>query len=307
MTRTVESRLANDKPDVVVISQVQNFPLLEDVAFKEPVILDQFEVGTIWNRADSARGYQKLTRALTRSIWSHYLSEHLSAIDGITVPSESERDILIGLLSESDHSNQRVVLIPNGIDEEYFTYPSVKNVAPTLIYQGSLKFAANLDAMEFFLSEIMPLIQESVPNIILRITGRYDGVDLSRIKCHSSVELTGYLDDVSGAVSAANVCIIPLRYGSGTRIKALESMALGTPVVSTTKGIEGIDVVDGVHVSIADEPELFAKQVICLLADADHGEELAMNARRLVLEKYNWTQLGKKFSDFCVSVYQREQ
>jgi glycosyltransferase involved in cell wall biosynthesis len=232
---------------------------------------------------------------------------HLSAIDGITVPSESEKDILLGLLRKSDHSNQRVALIPNGIDEEYFTYPSVKNETPTLIYQGSLKFAANLDAMEFFLSEIMPLIQQFAPGVELHITGSYDGVDLTRIQCHSSVELTGYLDEVTGAVSAASVCIIPLRFGSGTRLKALESMALGTPVVSTTKGIEGIDVVDGVHVSIADEPELFARRVIRLLADTDHGEELATNARQLVQEKYNWTLLGKKFSDFCESVYRREQ
>ncbi|MGB3715264.1 MAG: glycosyltransferase family 4 protein [Candidatus Promineifilaceae bacterium] len=301
MTRIVEDRLATENPDIIVISQVQNFPLLEDVTFKEPVILEQFEVGTIWNRVVRPRGYQKITRAMTRSIWSHYLSERLGDIDGISVPSERERDILLGLLSRGDHTGKCVALIPNGIDAEYTVGPSVMKDPATLVYQGSLKFAANLDAMEFFLSEIMPLIQQHSPHIVLRITGRFDGVDLSRIRGNASVELTGYISDVSDTVSAATVCVIPLRFGSGTRIKALESMALGTPVVSTAKGVEGIDVEDGVHLLIADEPDLFASHVIRLLVDADLGRELAKKARQLVLEKYTWSQLGKQFSDFCES------
>jgi glycosyltransferase involved in cell wall biosynthesis len=108
-------------------------------------------------------------------------------------------------------------------------------------------------------------------------------------------------------VSASNVCVIPLRYGSGTRIKALESMALGTPIVSTTKGVEGIDVEDGVHVLIADEPELFASHVIRLLTDTDLARVLAKNARRLMLDKYTWSKVGKRFSDFCESFHPSKQ
>jgi glycosyltransferase involved in cell wall biosynthesis len=306
MTHKVEGRIASENPDLLVISQVQNFPLLENTTFDVPVVLEQFEVGTIWNREERASGYQKITRAMTREIWSHYLSGHLSSLDGITVPSDGEEGILFDLLARGNSSNKRVVLIPNGVADEYTRLPPAEKESATMIYQGSLKFAANLDAMEFFLSEIMPLIESRSPDIVLRITGRNDDVDLSKFENHPNVDLTGYIDDVTGAVSSASVCVIPLRYGSGTRIKAIESMALGTPVVSTSKGVEGLGAKDGVHVLVADEPVKFADHVIRLLEDADLGRQLAKNARQLVQSKYTWSKLGKQFSDFCESFHLSE-
>jgi glycosyltransferase involved in cell wall biosynthesis len=91
--------------------------------------------------------------------------------------------------------------------------------------------------------------------------------------------------------------VIPIRQGGGTRLKILEAMALGTPVVSTTKGAEGLAVTRGKEILIADAPNDFAAQVVRLLQDLTLHRQLARNARRLVEEHYDWNEIGQRFVD----------
>ena len=302
LSRVAKIRVDESNPDIVIISEVQNLPLLDEVSFERPVVLEQFEVGTIWDGVDAATGYKRITRKITRNTWARYVSNHFDKLDGVTVPSSKEEMILRGLLSRANRGDLPVTLIPNGINERDSSQSSVEKQGVTLVYQGSLRFTANLDAMEFFVSSILPLIQQYKSDVILQITGSCEGANLSKISGRKGVELTGYLDNVEDVVSAASVCVIPLRLGSGTRIKALEAMALGTPVVSTSKGVEGIDVEDGVHVLLADDPDSFARGVLRLLSDVDLRMEIAKNARRLVFQEYTWTKIGKRLSDFCEAI-----
>jgi glycosyltransferase involved in cell wall biosynthesis len=130
-------------------------------------------------------------------------------------------------------------------------------------------------------------------------------VDLGELATDRRLELTGYLDDVRTAVAAAYACVVPLRSGSGTRLKVLEAMALGTPVVTTSKGIEGIAAVHGKHALIADDPSAFAQHVIRLLDDPDLRAQLAVNGRHLVEEHYGWDRIGARLDRFCRRIVQR--
>ena len=132
--------------------------------------------------------------------------------------------------------------------------------------------------MRYFLAEIYPGIRQQVGNASLTITGNTSGVRLTDLQLDDSVHLSGYVDDIRPVIAGAAVCVVPLRQGSGTRLKILEAMALGTPVVSTSKGAEGLDVTPGHDILIADEPAEFANQVIRLLRDAALRERLAVNA-----------------------------
>jgi glycosyltransferase involved in cell wall biosynthesis len=107
--------------------------------------------------------------------------------------------------------------------------------------------------------------------------------------------LTGFVDDVRAPVARSTLCVAPIRQGSGTRLKILEAMALGTPVVSTTKGTEGLEVADGAHFVCADSPAEFAHATLSLLADAGRRAHLATNARRLVETHYDWGRIGNQF------------
>ena len=182
---------------------------------------------------------------------------------------------------------------PNGVDLENMRPEITTPKSGALIFNGALTYEPNLDAMEFFLREIFPQVSAKVPQAHLRITGKTEGVPLSRLPgTNGKVIFTGYLGDIRPAVAASRVCVVPLRMGAGTRIKILEAMALGTPVVSTTKGAEGLEVQSGTHLLIADQPGDFAQQTLRLLQDEELHAHIRSNALQLVHNKYDWRQIG---------------
>ena len=206
------------------------------------------------------------------------------------------------LSAEADHikamlgSAQRLVeVIPNGVDCQHNRPDLAQPVPDTLVYNGALTYSANYDTMQYFLAEIYPLIRQKVPDVSLTITGSTSGVNLAGLPLDASVHLSGYVDDIRPLVAGASVCVVPIRQGGGTRLKILEAMALGTPVVTTSKGAEGLDVVDSQHILLADDPTTFARRTLELLQNPALRQRLATNARRLVEERYDWTQIGQRF------------
>ena len=158
------------------------------------------------------------------------------------------------------------------------------------------------DAMQFFLSDSWQHIKAAEPAVRLTITGKTDGVNLQMLALDEQVELTGYLPDVYSAVARASVCVVPLRIGGGTRLKILEAMALGTPVVATTKGAEGLAVTHDENILIADQPTDFAAQTVRVLRDPSLRQRLADGGRRLVEAKYRWSVIGDQFNQLVESV-----
>jgi len=193
-------------------------------------------------------------------------------------------------------------VVPNGVDIESYTGDFGSPVPDTLTFTGVLTYFANFDAIGFFLEEIWPRVRASRPGAKLWITGRTEGVPLERLSLDEGVNFTGYLDDIRPHVARSQVCIVPLRVGGGTRLKILEAMALGTPVVSTSKGAEGLDVTAGQDILIADEPQAFANAVLRLLDDADLRARLSENGRRLVSERYDWREIGTRLNAFLERV-----
>lgn len=189
----------------------------------------------------------------------------------------------------------KVTVLPNGVDCTHHRL-GLADVRPhTLIYNGALTYIANYDAMRYFLAEIYPLLKHALPDVTLSITGSTKGVALDGLRLDASVHLTGYVDDIRLPIAQSAVCVVPLRQGGGTRLKILEAMALGTPVVSTIKGAEGLDVIDNEHLLLADTPETFAAAVLRIMNDADLRERLRHNARVLVEKRYDWKMIGAQF------------
>lgn len=188
-----------------------------------------------------------------------------------------------------------VAVIPNGVDCAHHR-PGLAETRPnTLVYNGALTYNANYDAMQYFLAEIYPRIKLQVPDVTLTITGSTHGVDLSGLRLDASVHLIGYVNDVRLPVAQSAVCVVPLRQGGGTRLKILEAMALGTPIVATSKGAEGLSVVDGEHLLLADDPPAFAEAVLRVLREHNLRARLIHNARALVETQYDWGSIGAQF------------
>jgi polysaccharide biosynthesis protein PslH len=169
-------------------------------------------------------------------------------------------------------------------------------VADTIVHAGALSYSANLDAMGYFLADIFPGVRAAADRVLLRVTGTAPPAALAALPRSPGVEFTGYLADVRPTIAQSWASVVPLRRGGGTRLKILESMALGTPVVATPKGAEGLDVADGQELLIGADPGAFARAVIALLQSPDLRARLARAGRRRVETTYNWREVGR---DLC--------
>jgi sugar transferase (PEP-CTERM/EpsH1 system associated) len=232
----------------------------------------------------------KMRRWMAYKKFERYEKQLCSQFERCLVITEPDQKLLADLLGSG---LRPIKIIPNGVDTLFYQPALKQPLANSLVYNGALTYEANYDAMAYFLAEIFPLIVERVPGVKLRITGRTDGVAIDALQLNENVELTGYLDDIRPTVAESCACVVPLRMGGGTRLKILEAMALGTPVVSTTKGAEGLDVEPGVHLLIADRPDEFATQTVRILHDVELRGRIAQEASRLVSEKYTWDSIGE--------------
>jgi sugar transferase (PEP-CTERM/EpsH1 system associated) len=182
-----------------------------------------------------------------------------------------------------------VSVLPTGVDTDFFS-PSHNGSRPgRLVFVGSMDWDPNEDGVSWFLNEVYPRIRRTAPNANLAIVGRNPSSRLRTLASRQpDVELTGRVSDVRPYLSEAEVVIVPLRVGGGTRIKIPEAMAMSKAVVSTTIGAEGLPFRSGREISIADQPEDFAEAVIALLHDRSFRTSIAAAARRIVVEKYGW-------------------
>ena len=140
--------------------------------------------------------------------------------------------------------------------------------APVLLMVGLLTYEANRDAAGFFATEVLPLIRRSRPGAVFRVVGRYDvETNVAAFRDLPGVSVAGEIPDITTELESADVVVVPIRFGGGTRIKILEAFAHGIPVASTTVGAEGLEVEDGRHLLLADGPEDLARACLRLLDD----------------------------------------
>lgn len=190
----------------------------------------------------------------------------------------------------------RIIVVPNGIDAAaYSTICSAPPGAKTLLFLGKMDYRPNIDAALWFAGEVLPMIQSSAPGVRFLIVGQNPHPRLDVLRRHPAVEITGSVPQIEPYLTAASVLVIPMRVGGGTRFKALEAMAACRPIVSTSLGVEGIDVIGGRELLIADTPADFADAVLRLIADQQTGgietQRLTANARRFVETHYDWDVL----------------
>lgn len=190
-----------------------------------------------------------------------------------------------------------LTVIPNGVDTEYFKPGNKKATPQSLVWVGSMSDMYNAEAVNYFCEEVFPLILREMPDIRFTAVGKSPTKKLLRLAAaNSNVKAVGYVDDVRGAMERAAVYIAPIRSGGGTKLKVLNALSMARPVVTTTVGAEGIEVVDGEHLLIADDAKLFAEKTIGLLRDPARAAGLGENGRRLMLEKYDWDIIGGKMN-----------
>ena len=165
-------------------------------------------------------------------------------------------------------------------------HPGSKNI----LTLGTLHYPPNADGIRWFVREVFPSVREHVPDVTLTIVGKNPPQDLLQLASSESqsITVTGYVPDLKPYMEEAALMVVPVRAGSGMRVRILEAFARAMPVVTTTIGLEGIDAQAGEDVLIEDTPSMFSSAVVSLLKDITLQAQLAANGRRIALERYDW-------------------
>lgn len=259
-------RLPRPTPTVIDIHNAE-FAFLQRVAATSPSSL---------KRAFNTLEYRKVRR-LERRLWSQAtLCVTTSDIDAALVSA---------LVTTPVH------VVPNGVDASAFRRLDPPPERPTIVFTGTLRHAPNADGIRWYLRHVHPRVLAQAPDARLAIVGADPPPDI-RAAASPNIQVAGYVEDIRPWLHDARAAIVPLHAGGGTRLKILEAFAAGVPVVSTNIGAEGLEVIDGSDILLADEPEAFAAAVVRVLRDAACSQRLATRAEALVQERYDWSHVA---------------
>jgi sugar transferase (PEP-CTERM/EpsH1 system associated) len=258
-----------------------------------PVVIDEhnLEFELCW------RTYQR-TRPGLRKLYNRLEAQRLKPVE----LKRCQEASLVCLTSEREYSELTRLLpscvaavVPNGVDTSHFSPPAPEEEDEYhIVFSGSMDYYPNTDAVLFFARHCWPLIRAALPQARWTIVGKNPPPSVHNLAQLPGVYVTGSVKDVRPYLTSASLTIAPLLIGSGTRLKILESFAMGKAVVSSRLGCEGINVEHGRELLIADQPEDFAAAVVRLLRDPLTRRSLGEAGRQLVEREYSWTISGQR-------------
>ncbi len=199
-------------------------------------------------------------------------------------------------LSKHVKNPGKIEVVENGVDTDWFDEKSRNEPSvPTLLSVGTFKWLPNVEAVDFLVQKVWPLVKEALPDAKLHIVGNAPRKRvLDYQKEDPSIQVHGRVEDIRDSFNQAHVLIAPVFSGKGTRYKILEAMASGTPIVATNIAVEGVGVTQNKHVLISDEAKGMAEAAIKLINNPEKRLELANNGRKFIREKYDWSLISKK-------------
>ena len=191
---------------------------------------------------------------------------------------------------------QNVQAIPTGVDIEYFRRPPQVEPKADLVFLGAMDWMPNINGVQYFVRDILPLIRKRLPACTLAVVGRSPAGSVRALaEADPAIQVTGTVPDVRPWLWGSRVSVVPLRIGGGTRLKIYEAMASGTATVSTSIGAEGLEVQDPANIRLADSPSAFAEQCISLLQNASERQRQAAQALELVTRRFSWDAVVEEF------------
>ncbi len=302
--REVVAKELGKRPDLVLVDFPHAAVLLPDHLAMPSLMFTHNVEAEIFSR------HAQVVRGPMRRVWDdqarkmrRFEGETLRRFDAVIAVSTRDAQAL-----REAYALQRVEPVETGVDIDYYAFhapddaPAFGPTEGTVVFTGSMDSRSNIEGVEFLMREVWPLVLQARPQARAIIVGRNPpGILTAEARARGlKWEFTGFVEDVRPYVARAHVYAIPLRVGSGTRIKVFEAMAMGCPVVSTSLGVEGLTVRDGVHYSAADTAPGFAAALMRLLDRASQRQSLALAARRLVVGQFSWKQVTRQFEAICL-------
>jgi glycosyltransferase involved in cell wall biosynthesis len=321
MANTLRSLLERQEFDIVQVeSQVlaAYLPIIRAAVCRPRIICDWHNLESEVLERYSANTPNVIRRLYTRRTAHQMLSFERSLlleVESHLAVSERDRDQLLALCPEA-----RVFVVENGVDVEQYSEPEIaqawngwRTAAGTagawqepparnrILFVGSMDYHANVDAAVKFAYDTWPKVHARRPDLVFTIVGRRPRPEVRELASLPGIEVTGTVEDVRPYYHEAAACVVPLRIGGGSRLKILEAMAAGVPVVSTPLGAEGLAIASGKHLLLAETSDQISRTLIELLEDAEFQQRLCAAGRRLVEQRYDWSVIGNSLE----SAYQQ--
>lgn len=312
-TAALHNLLAHEHFDVVQAESIEMAPYLMSIEHEQnlerktqpaKLVLDQFNAEYVIQKraaqagADALRRGQWLPRHVAGTAYSaaqwlklaHFERQVMSKCDLVLAVSAEDRQTLLGLTPGAN-----VGVVPNGVDATSFSRVALVEervglgFAPhTIVFSGTLDYRPNVDAVTWFVGNVLPLIRARVPDARLVVVGKRPAPALHALPT-DAVSIVGEVPDARPWIAGAAVYVVPMRIGGGVRLKLLEALALQAPVVSTTVGAEGVvGLRHDTHCLLADSAAQFAEAVLQLFGDPSHGARLGAAGRALIEQRYDW-------------------
>jgi glycosyltransferase involved in cell wall biosynthesis len=271
-----------------------------------PVVVDWHNVESELMRRfgeNSAWSLRKAYAGITAARLAGVEKDMLSQAAGHISCSERDRDQLLKI-----HSDARIAVIENGVDVQSFANVSGEPATRCrIVFVGSMDYHANVEAACSFAHQAWPAISERFPHWRLTLVGSNPAPAVQCLAKANNIEVTGTVPDVRPYYREAFAAIVPLRTGGGTRLKILEAMAAGVPVVSTQLGAEGLAISPGTHILIADSNQSWLSLLTALCENVSLRNRIVDAARMLVAQRYDWEILGKSLVNVYSEWFARPQ
>jgi len=291
LRQTVDALIAAEHYDSIVCDFLAAAPNLTDLG--QSVLFQHNVETTIWQR------HVEQSRSLLKRLFFQIQAGKMEAYERRICRTAKH----VIAVSEIDAFRMKrlfgietVSSVPTGVDVEYFTPRGASAAIADIVFCGSMDWLPNVDAVLYFLSEVLPLIRDTLPETTFVIAGRSpDARVLKAVQGLAGVSVTGKVEDMRPYLWGAKISIVPIRIGGGTRLKIYECMAAGVPVVSTTIGAEGLRYNDGVDIVLADDPAGFAAACVRLLSNDAARKAIAHNALERAQREFSWEAVSREF------------
>ena len=291
MRRKAEEMMRRERYDAVVCDFLFPAPNVPDL---DRAVLFQHNVeAMIWQRhaEHGATPFHRAYFQLQARRMAEYERLVCQTVRRVVAVSANDARVM-----EREYGIAAVGDVPTGVDVDFFAAPEAAEAKVDLVFLGSMDWMPNIDGATWFTAEILPLLRRRHPECSVALVGRKPTAALTALaKNDPRLHVTGTVPDVRPWLHGAKVSIVPLRVGGGTRLKIYEAMAAGVPVVSTTIGAEGLDVVDGQTIRLGDTAAAFADACASLLDDAQARRRTAADALSMVSERYSWEAVTDVF------------
>jgi sugar transferase (PEP-CTERM/EpsH1 system associated) len=303
MTRLIQQTQAHTAFDVAHVEHMRGSELSWAIN-GIPVVFDSVDsISLLFDRV-SQSGPTLKSRMLAKfeSGRNHrYEGRLLERYPRVLVTSPHDQDALVKL-STIPQAQKRVVVLPNGVDLDYFTPMNLPRDPATLIFSGKMSYHANVAAAETLIGQIMPRIWQHMPQVKLLIVGKDPPDHLLSQASDPRVTVTGFVPDIRPYLAQATVSVLPMRYSVGIQNKALEAMAMLTPVISTPQSVSALQTQIGRDVIVAQTPAAMAEQAVTLLNNAQLRESIGRAGRNYVETYHDWEKVAARLADIYQEV-----